>query len=78
MRNNDAIEAAKVESGKWSILDQQLAGREYVAGDSLTIGDTLQAQPFRYYTLVEERPAMPNLDSWYASPARGPPIRPMR
>ena len=49
-------------------LDQHLAGREYVAGDSLTIGDIpVGAAAFRYYTLVEERPAMPNLDRWYAS-----------
>ena len=61
VRNNDAIEAAKVEAGQmWSILDQHLAGREYVAGDSLTIGDIpAGAAAFRYYTLVEERPAMP-------------------
>ena len=68
-RDNDAIAAAKVEAGKlWSVLDQHLEGRDFVNGDQLTIGDfPVGAAAFRYYSLVEERPAMPNLDRWYAA-----------
>ena len=68
-RDNDAIVAAKVEAGKlWSVLDQHLEGCGFVNGDQLTIGDfPVGAAAFRYYSLVEERPAVPNLDRWYAA-----------
>ncbi len=68
-RDNDAITAAKVEAGKlWSVLDQHLEGRDFVNGEQLTIGDfPVGAAAFRYYSLVEERPAMPNLNKWYAA-----------
>ena len=63
-----AAVAAAIEEGKrlWSILDGHLAGRDYVAGDRLTIGDIpVGAAAFRWYTLAEGRPAMKNLDAWY-------------
>ncbi len=68
-RDNDAIAAAKVEAGKlWSVLDQHLEGRDFVNGEQLTIGDfPVGAAAFRYYSLVEERPHMPNLNKWYAA-----------
>ena len=76
-RDNDAIAAAKVEAGKlWSVLDQHLEGRDFVNGDQLTIGDfPAGAAAFRYYSLVEERPTMPNLDRWYAALGEMPAYR---
>ena len=76
-RDNDAIAAAKVEAGKlWSVLDQHLEGRGFVNGGQLTIGDfPVGAAAFRYYSLVEERPAMPNLDRWYAALGERPAYR---
>ena len=76
-RDNDAIAAAKVEAGKlWSVLDQHLEGRDFVNGRQLTIGDfPAGAAAFRYYSLVEERPAMPNLDRWYAALGERPAYR---
>ena len=76
-RDNDAIAAAKVEAGKlWSVLDQHLEGRDFVNGRQLTIGDfPAGAAAFRYYSLVEERPAMPNLDRWYAALGEMPAYR---
>ena len=76
-RDNDAIAAAKVEAGKlWSVLDQHLEGRDFVNGSQLTIGDfPVGAAAFRYYSLVEERPAMPNLDRWYAALGERPAYR---
>ncbi len=76
-RDNDAITAAKVEAGKlWSVLDQHLEGRDFVNGEQLTIGDfPVGAAAFRYYSLVEERPAMPNLDRWYAALGEMPAYR---
>ena len=68
-RDHDTIAEAKVEAGKlWSILDQHLGGRAFVNGERLTIGDfPAGAAAFRYYSLVENRPALTNLDRWYAS-----------
>jgi len=76
-RDNNAIAAAKVEAGKlWSVLDQHLEGRDFVNGRQLTIGDfPAGAAAFRYYSLVEERPAMPNLDRWYAALGEMPAYR---
>lgn len=76
-RDHDAIAAAKVEAGKhWSILDRHLEGRAFVNGDALTIGDfPAGAAAFRYYSLVEDRPAMPNLDRWYAALGERPAYR---
>ena len=76
-RDNDAIAAATVEAGKlWSVLDQHLKGGGFVNGDQLTIGDfPVGAAAFRYYSLVEERPAMPNLDRWYAALGERPAYR---
>ena len=76
-RDNNAIAAAKVEAGKlWSVLDQHLEGRDFVNGRQLTIGDfPAGAAAFRYYSLVEERPAMPNLDRWYAALGERPAYR---
>ena len=76
-RDNDAIAAAKVEAGTlWSILDQHLEGRDFVNGGQLTIGDfPAGAAAFRYYSLVEERPTMPNLDKWYAALGEMPAYR---
>ncbi len=68
-RDNDAINDAKIEAGKmWSVLDKHLAGRNFVGGKTLTMGDIpAGAAAFRYYTLVDDRPTMPHLDRWYAS-----------
>ncbi len=68
-RDKDAINAAKVEAGKmWALLDKHLADRNFVGGSALTVGDIpAGAAAFRYYTLVDDRPAMPHLDRWYAS-----------
>lgn len=76
-RDNNAIAAAKVDAGKlWSVLDQHLEGCDFVNGGQLTIGDfPVGAAAFRYYSLVEERPAMPNLDRWYAALGEMPAYR---
>jgi glutathione S-transferase len=68
-RDNDAIARAMEEAGVlWSILDRALEGKSFVRGDQLTVGDIpVGAAAFRYYTLVEDRPVMPNLDRWFAA-----------
>ena len=76
-RDNDAIAAAMVKAGKlWSVLDQHLEGRDFVNSSQLTIGDfPIGAAAFRYYSLVKERPAMPNLNRWYAGLGERPAYR---
>ena len=69
---------ARIERGaramgeNWRILDAQLEGRAFVAGDGLTMGDiAVGAACYRYHALdIEglgvERPALPNIAAWYA------------
>jgi glutathione S-transferase len=66
-RDHAAIEAAAKRLGTtWRILDQHLASRRFVAGDSLTIGDIpVGASCYRYYGLPIERPQLPNVEAWY-------------
>lgn len=67
-RDMDAV-ARGIETGGtvWGILDRHLEGRNFVAGENFTIGDIpVGIHAFRWFTLVEDRPSMPNLEAWYA------------
>ena len=58
------------------VLDAHLEGREYVAGDSLTVGDVaLGPTIYRWLTLNIDRPALPNLEAWHGRLERRPPYR---
>jgi len=49
------------------LLDRHLAGRDFVAGSTLTFGDIpAGAQLYRYYNLEIDRPELPNVEAWYA------------
>jgi len=49
------------------MLDAQLAGKTFLAGNQLTIGDiAVGAQLYRYYELEIDRPELPNVEAWYA------------
>lgn len=67
-RDEKALEAATERAAKlWGILDKHLAGRPYVAGDRLTMGDIpLGVMVFRWFTLVKDGPSLPELAAWYA------------
>ncbi len=46
-------------------LDRHLAGRDFIAGKTLTIGDIATgATLYRYYDLDVEHPELPNLEAW--------------
>ena len=48
------------------ILERQLTDRDFVAGDSLTMGDLpLGAMAYRYFNLDIQRPELPHIESWY-------------
>ncbi len=68
-RDMDAITAGIEQGVKfWGMLDTHLAGRRYIAGDDLTMGDIpVGPQAFRWFELVGEgdRPSMPHLEAWY-------------
>ena len=48
------------------MLDRHLADKEFVAGESLTIGDIAAgAQLYRYFELEIDRPDLPHVTAWY-------------
>jgi glutathione S-transferase len=50
------------------LLDRQLETRDFIAGDTLTIGDIpVATQLFRYFNLEIDRPQLPNVERWYAA-----------
>jgi glutathione S-transferase len=66
-RDMKAIQAA-IERGYkvWGMLDKHLAGRKFVAGENFTLGDIpIGVHAFRWFTLVKDRPSMPNFEAWY-------------
>ena len=66
-RDGNAIKAAAERLGEsWKILDAHLAGREYVAGEHLTMGDIpVGAACYRYFELAIDRPSLPHVIAWY-------------
>jgi glutathione S-transferase len=67
-RDHAAIEESKrktVEAMK--IVDAQLAKTRFLAGDTFSYGDIpVGVIAYRFRQLVPERPALPNLERWYA------------
>lgn len=68
-RDAAAIAAAQAKTTEaMKILDAQLGKTEYVAGGDFTVGDIpVGVMTYRYWQLVPERPALPNLQRWYAA-----------
>lgn len=66
-RDMAAIAAgAKQTAELMAVLDSHLEGREFIAGDHLTIGDVpVGAMTYRWYGLDVEHPDYPNLRAWY-------------
>jgi len=66
-RDADAIAAGVADLARqFEILDAALGGRDFVAGDRLTIGDIpVGCAAYRYFGLNIERPALPNVERWY-------------
>ncbi len=67
-RDKAAIELAVKHSGwLFELIDEQLEGREYLAGETFTMGEIpVGATLYRYFTLEIERPELPNVEAWYA------------
>lgn len=65
---SDTAEVArggKLAARAFTLLDQHLAGSEYLAGDRFTMGDIpMGAMTYRYLALPIERPELLNLARW--------------
>lgn len=66
-RNMELIEASRKKCCElWSFVDAALEGRQYVAGDQLSVGDIpVGCFAYAWYSIPIERPPMKNLDAWY-------------
>ena len=64
-----AIDGGKARTNTAAkMLDAQLGKTKYLAGDDFSYGDIpVGIMVYRYVHLMPERPAMPNLDRWYAA-----------
>jgi glutathione S-transferase len=59
-----------------TIVDAHLANRPFVCGESFTMGDIpLGCIAYRYFNVVVERPALPNVEAWYHRLAKRPAYR---
>jgi glutathione S-transferase len=67
-RNMEEIEAARKKAGEiLQMLDAALAGRDYIAGKQLSIGDIpLGTISWRWFGIEMERPSRPNVEAWFA------------
>jgi glutathione S-transferase len=68
-RDANAIAAGKSRSIEAAqLLDRQLAGTAYLAGEVFSYGDIpVGIMIYRYVQLIPERPSTPNLDRWYGA-----------
>ena len=76
-RNMAAVEAARrAMIPLMHIMDAQLADRPWMAGSDFTMADIpLGVMVYRWLTLVQDRPAMANLETWYARICERPAFR---
>ena len=76
-RDHQAIEAGKARTtAAVGILDTYFAHRAYAAGDTFSMGDIpLAVMSYRYRELVQDRPAFPAFERWYAAIASRPAFR---
>lgn len=70
LRDNAALQAdVNVVAALWAMLDQQLAGRNYLEADQFTLADlVLGTYARRWFGITEiTPPPMPNLERWYGN-----------
>ena len=66
-RDHAAIEAARVKAlTAWTIVDEALQGRPFLAGAELTLAEiVLGTLVYRWHAFPIERPPLHNLRAWY-------------
>lgn len=65
-RDDETVRRQIDQAGRlWAMLDAHLTERDFVAGD-FSMGDIpLGAYAYRWFSIPEARPDLPNLASWY-------------
>jgi glutathione S-transferase len=73
-RDMATLNAAATRAGsRLVVLDTQLAGKQFILGDELTMADiAVGTLMYRYFTLPVGRPKLPNVEAWYARLATRP------
>jgi glutathione S-transferase len=73
-RDHTAIAESQAKTtDAMKMVDAQLGRSSYLAGDSFSMGDIpVGLIAFRFRQLVPQRPAMPNLERWYAEIEKRP------
>lgn len=76
-RDPAAIEAGRIGMiPLMQIMDRHLSAKSFLVGDRLTMADIpLGVMTYRWLTLIDDRPAMPNLEGWYARICERPAFR---
>lgn len=76
-RDPKAIESAVQKLNElWVMPDRVLAGRNFIAGDQLTMGDIpMGIAAYRWFNLPVERARLPHLEAWYARLTERPAFR---
>lgn len=66
--SEEEIAAAASQGAEvWKIADARLGGRDWLAADRFTMADIpLGVVARRWFELIDDRPAMPGLEAWYA------------
>lgn len=73
-RNAAALETARKQAiEQWSIIDQWLEGRDYLAGPEFTLSDIGNGiLAHRWHSYPIERPPLPRVKAWYERLAARP------
>jgi len=76
-RDHAAIaESQKKTTEAMKIFDANLSKRAYAAGENFSMGDIpVGIMVYRFRQLVPDRPALPNLERWYAQIEKRPGFR---
>lgn len=63
----EKLAAAASRLGKnWQLVDEQLAGRDFLCGNRLSMADIpLGTAVWRWYNMDTERPALANVEAWH-------------
>jgi glutathione S-transferase len=76
-RNMTEVEESRKRlAANLAIVDAQLAGAEYIAGESCTMADIpMGVAAYRWFSLPIERPSMPHFERWYKRICERPAFR---
>ena len=66
-RDPEIVQRQTADAGRlWAMLDAHLANRDYVIGDSFTMGDIpLGTYAWRWLSVDAARPELANLKAWH-------------